>query len=614
MRWDPCGSFTAYAVPAALLAVAFLIKLPLLRRAWQDPILRATTLLLAIGAVVFASLPPANLHRINQLTGVPNFAGLWVYSLLAAYCGACLWLIITWREPPSAVRRRRTRTVWLVYGAIVLGLWTTFLLGDHHVERLRDLDTYYADTPWMREFVLLYLVAHLASALVAAGILWAWFKEVEDTWLRRAVVCLQIAYALGLLFDIAKLAAIGARFGGRDWDWLSTYAAPPFAIGEAVLVAVGFIAGQAGPVVEERRRLVRTHRRLKPLWQAMLTVTAPAAPATGRVSGAALRLELRRATINDGLLKLSPHLSQSRRDRTHHAATAAGYSDTAARGIAAAVDILTAREALRLPGLERPGLRATPNGEADPTPPTGPVPSGPVPSGRGPVGRGWAEPGPGGLAERVSVGGGEALGAGPSATGCVGAAAGCRTGAGGEGDAGAPPEGPAEEVAGCLAEPVAGGGLERAPGGGGELAAGGALGPVPGAPGEPAAGGGPERVPRAVGEPRPGAGGEPGSGAGGEPGAGGPAEPVRVGRAGPLGAGCARSAAVAEPLAAGRAAPMPGPGPHPATVDRVAPVRGLADVSDGELECIARALRVHSSMVDTFRREAVVREGLTTHA
>ncbi|MEU6588467.1 MAB_1171c family putative transporter [Streptomyces sp. NPDC046881] len=349
MRWDIAGSFAAYAVPAALLAVAFVIKLPLLRRAWQDPILRATALLLGIGAIVFASLPPANLHRINELSGIPNFAGLWVYSLLTAYCGACLWLIITWREPPSAVRRRRTRLVWMAYTVIIVGLWTTFLLGDHHVERTRDLDTYYAGTPWMREFVLLYLVAHLVSALVAAGMLWAWFREIEDTWLRRAVIYLQEAYALGLIFDLAKLAAIGARWSGRDWDWLSTYVAPPFAIAEAGLVAVGFIAGQAGPWAAEHRRLVRTHRRLKPLWQTMLTVTAPAAPATGRVSGAALRLELRRAAINDGLLKLAPHLSPHRRERTRQAAGAVGYPESVARGIGAAVDILVAADALHAP-------------------------------------------------------------------------------------------------------------------------------------------------------------------------------------------------------------------------------------------------------------------------
>ncbi|MEU2059038.1 MAB_1171c family putative transporter [Streptomyces sp. NPDC013455] len=371
MRWDIAGSFAAYTVPAALLAVAFVIKVPLLRRAWQDPILRATALLLGIGAVTFASLPPANLHRINVLTGIPNFAGLWVYSLLTAYCGACLWLIITWREPPSPARRRRTRLVWVAYTVIILGLWTTFLLGDHHEERLRDLDTHYAGTPWMREFVLLYLVAHLVSALVAAGMLWAWYREVEDTWLRRAVIFLQEAYALGLLFDVAKLAAIGARWSGRNWDWLSTYVAPPFAIAEAGLVAVAFIAGQAGPLVAERRRLVRTHRRLKPLWQIMLTVTPPAAPATGRVSGAALRLELRRAAINDGLLKLGPHLCADRRERAGRAARTAGHPEPVARAIAAAVDIVAATEALRAPGdpeatpARRPGPPGVPASELE---------------------------------------------------------------------------------------------------------------------------------------------------------------------------------------------------------------------------------------------------------
>ncbi|MDO0927923.1 hypothetical protein QQY24_21870 [Streptomyces sp. TG1A-8] len=376
-RWDLAGSFLAYTVPAVLLAVAFVIKLPLLRRAWQDPILRATALLLGIGAVVFVSLPPGNLHRVNRITGIPNFAGLWVYSLLTAYCGACLWLIITWREPPSAARRRRTRTVWIAYALIIVGLWTTFLLGDHHVERLRDLDTYYANTPWMREFAMLYLVAHMVSAVVAASMLWAWFTEVEDTWLRRAVVFLQVAYALGLIFDVAKIAAIGARWSGRDWDWLSTYVAPPFAIAEAALVAVGFIAGQAGPVAEERRRLVRSHRRLKPLWQAMLAVTAPAAPATGRVSGAALRLELRRAAINDGLLKLGPYLSLTRRERVRRVAGAAGHCDAVARGIAGAVDILTAVDTMRRREAGDDPAPSDHPGEPSPSARSGPAPGAP---------------------------------------------------------------------------------------------------------------------------------------------------------------------------------------------------------------------------------------------
>ncbi|MFV0132102.1 MAB_1171c family putative transporter [Streptomyces sp. HMX87] len=366
MPWDIAGHHVVYAVPAALGTTALVMKLPLLRRAWHDPILRATALLLVIGVVNFLSLPPPSLHLINRITGVPNFAAPWAYSLLTAYCGACLWLVLLWKNPPSATRRRQIRAVAVCYAAVIVGLWTTFLLADARVERLRDLDTYYANTPWMREHIVLYLLAHLVSAVVTAGILWAWFKEIDQVWLRRAVVLLQLAYALGFLYDIAKLTAVAARWTGRNWDWLSTYAAPPFAFVEAVLVAVGFIAGQAGPPAQDRLSAWRTHRRLAPLWELVRTVSVPPAPATGRVSGIALQLEMRRAAINDGLLALAPHLSRSRRDLAYRRARAAGHPEPAARGIADAVDLTVAVDAVR-------SGRAAPASAGHP-PPTGAAP------------------------------------------------------------------------------------------------------------------------------------------------------------------------------------------------------------------------------------------------
>ncbi|WP_330343240.1 MAB_1171c family putative transporter [Streptomyces sp. NBC_00557] len=347
MRWDFAGHIASYAIPAVLGTIAFAIKLPLLRRAWQDPILRATALLLGLGVVTFASLPPRQLHRINDITGIPNFAAPWAYSLITAYCGACLWLVILWRKPPSAARRRQTRLVGIIYTTIIVGLWVTFLLGDHRVERLRDLDTYYANTPWMREHIVLYLAAHTVSTVVTAGILGAWFKEIDRAWLRRAVVCLQLAYGLGFVYDVFKICAVGARWTGRNWDWLSTYVAPPFSMAEAFLIAVGFIIGQVGPLAEDRWTMWRTHRRLEPLWRLMQTISASPAPVTGRVSGTALQLELRKAVINDGLLRLAPHLSTIRREQARSAALAAGHREADARDIAGAADVLTAIDTLQ---------------------------------------------------------------------------------------------------------------------------------------------------------------------------------------------------------------------------------------------------------------------------
>jgi hypothetical protein len=195
---------------------------------------------------------------------------------------------------------------------------------------------------------MLYLVAHMVSAVVAASILWAWFKELANQkWLRRAVICLQVAYALGLIFDIAKVVAIGARWSGRNLDWLSTYVAPPFAIAEALLVAVGFIGGQVGPLAEDRWNMWRTHQRLAPLWALMQTVSDAPAPATGRVSGTELQLEHRKARINDGLLELAPHLSRSRREQACRDALVEGFPEAESRAIAGAVDILVAISVLK---------------------------------------------------------------------------------------------------------------------------------------------------------------------------------------------------------------------------------------------------------------------------
>ncbi len=43
------------------------------------------------------------------------------------------------------------RGVVSVYAGVIVALWVLFALADVPVERLRDLDTYYANTPFMRE-------------------------------------------------------------------------------------------------------------------------------------------------------------------------------------------------------------------------------------------------------------------------------------------------------------------------------------------------------------------------------------------------------------------------------------------------------------------------------
>ncbi|MEV1081992.1 MAB_1171c family putative transporter [Streptomyces sp. NPDC050211] len=337
-----------YTLPIVLLGVALSLKASTFVRAWKDPDVRATTLLLLLASAVFVSVAPASIHRINTVTGVPNIAAAWVYSLLTAFCASCLTMVITWRDKPSARRRARIRGIWLIYLSIIAALWITFLLADVPSERIYDLDTYYASEPWMREHILLYIGAHMVSALVAAYMIWKWIPKVNSAWLKAGLVFLQAGYAFGLVFDVAKLMAISARWAGANWDWLSTRVAPPFAILDASLVGIGFILPQGGPFLQKWTRDQRTYRRLRPLARAIRDVAPSAARArVGRLAPVDLRLMQRQQRIHDGLLRLTPFLSPELHRRAYSEALAAGSQVDEAGGIAGAVAIRDALDACR---------------------------------------------------------------------------------------------------------------------------------------------------------------------------------------------------------------------------------------------------------------------------
>ncbi|MEU3603385.1 MAB_1171c family putative transporter [Streptomyces sp. NPDC006798] len=340
----PADFSVSYALPAVALAVALAIKTPGIVRAWgRESDMRAVGGLLVMAIGVFVSAVPTNIARVNDLFGVANIAAPIVYSLLVSFCGLCLVLIIVWRDDPSASRTRRIRWVVTVYAAVVIGLWATFVPADVGVERLRDLDTYYADTPWMREHILLYLAAHSVATAVAARLLWTWIPRVGG-WLRSGLVFMQAGYVIGILYEAMKLTAYGSRrFAGHDLDWLSTQAAPPMAALNGVLVAAGFIIPHAGPYIQERLRMRRTYRDLGPLWRLMRTVDPSAAGVRlGPLASMALRLTRREADINDGLLKLARHLDTDLRARAHRQALAAGHGSAHAAAIAWAATIIDA--------------------------------------------------------------------------------------------------------------------------------------------------------------------------------------------------------------------------------------------------------------------------------
>ena len=335
-------------IPTAVLGTALALKLPAIIRLWGEPLLRAVGGLLLFACALFVFVTPPVIAWTNRVTGVPNFSAPWVYSLLTAFSGAGLLLIVIWRDglsDRSNATRRARRWVISVYSGVIVALWVLFALADAPVERIRDLDTYYANTPFMRELILLYLLAHTVAALITVRLIWNWVRaDALHGWLRWGLTFLGAGYTLSLVFDLAKFTAVVARWTGHDLDTLSTDVAPCAACLAAVLIAVGFILPHTGQYLHGRLRVRLAHHQLRPLYVLMRSVDGDGVPFL-LCAAPELRLIRRETYIRDVLLTLARHLDEDLRTRAHRAALRLGCTPARAKALAAAVAILDAIDA-----------------------------------------------------------------------------------------------------------------------------------------------------------------------------------------------------------------------------------------------------------------------------
>ncbi|CAM5234503.1 MAB_1171c family putative transporter [Streptomyces griseomycini] len=330
---------------AVALGIGLCYKLPSVLRGGRNPLARQAAGLLFAACGVFFFAAPSTIAAVNRYTGITNFAAPWVYSLLTGFSASCLLLIVKWRGgTPESLRR----TTWWVYGSyatLIAALWTCFALSDHSVERLRDLDTYYATTPWMREMIVLYLLGHTGAVLVTSALLWTWESRVRGTgWLHAGVVLLSVGYVMNLAYDITKLAAVIARWTGRtDFDWLSTDLAPPIAGIAGILVALGFIVPHAGERMVQRTAARREYRALAPLARLLQPVPAASAPvALGRFAPLELRLTQRRTFVRDAMRLLQPYMDAAQYDQAEQAYREGGAKPAKAKALAGAATVTAA--------------------------------------------------------------------------------------------------------------------------------------------------------------------------------------------------------------------------------------------------------------------------------
>lgn len=335
-----------FYIPGALLLVAAGLKLPALCRNPRDELLRSVCILLALATAVFGFTAIPTLIAVNRITGVPNAAAPVVFSLLTAFSGANIVLIFRWSSGPedSERTRRRSRLCNVVTLAVIAAINVLFALGDAPVERLRDLDTYYASTPYIREMILLYLAAHTTAAVTMTLLCWRWAREVHGA-LRAGLGLIAVGYVLNLLYDIAKFTAIGARWAGgsHDWDVLSTEIAPDLASVSALLIATGFILPLISQHLTSQWDMWRRYCRLRHLSRELQGVTRHGIElATGPWASIEIRLTQRESDIHDGILTVSPYLHAGLREQALREELEAGRPADEAAAVADAAALASA--------------------------------------------------------------------------------------------------------------------------------------------------------------------------------------------------------------------------------------------------------------------------------
>ncbi|MEU9187497.1 MAB_1171c family putative transporter [Streptomyces sp. NPDC048484] len=305
-------------IPGVILLGTAVFNLSAMRGLWHDPLMAASLPVLLIGAVVCILSVPPTIGFVNGLTGIANFAAPLVYSGMSALSACYLVLMIAWRggEPERAARA--TRLVVCVYGLVIIGIVTLFALADVPVERTRDLDTYYAGTPYMREMILLYLGFHTVATAALAGMCLSWLRKVRDL-TRKGLTLIVVGVLFDLSYQITKYVAIGARWSGRDWDFLSTSLSPPLVAVAGVTVAAGFALPRLGPSAADNFRAWRRYRLLRPLWLEMRDLRTPVAD-THWWDPPVMRLVHQEITILDGVLVCSRYLDNEVRRAVERAA------------------------------------------------------------------------------------------------------------------------------------------------------------------------------------------------------------------------------------------------------------------------------------------------------
>ncbi|MFD7551491.1 MAB_1171c family putative transporter [Streptomyces sp. NPDC059816] len=305
-----------YGILAVVTWSAFFYKAKDLRKGWRNPELLLLCLAIATFATPFVLAAPWLYVRLDTWFGYPNLMTLPVYLSVATCLTSFVALLVSWSSAQSKVRLRHRLLVG--YAVLsVIAMIVLFLQGDvSDAEHPVDFDAYYARTPYIAEFLLVYALLFAVSMSGLLRLCWQYAKAVDKPWLRRGLRVVAVGAGFGLGYAVPKM--ISMLWDSRISDALNSYMAPMSASVAAGLFAVGFTMPAWGVALDRARQFLadaKAYRTLHPLWSAVAeafphsVLIKPPAPRTTHWSLRRLPHLFGRLVIEvrDGRLALRPH-------------------------------------------------------------------------------------------------------------------------------------------------------------------------------------------------------------------------------------------------------------------------------------------------------------------
>ncbi|MEW2493880.1 MAB_1171c family putative transporter [Streptomyces nodosus] len=259
-----------YGILSVVTWGAFFYKAKDLVKDWRNPELRLLSLAIASFAAPFVLAAPWLYVRLDALFGYHNLVTLPVYLSVATCLSSFLALLVSWSSAQSKVRLRHRLIVG--YAVIsVIAMVILFLMGDvSDAEHPVDFDAYYAHTPYISEFLLVYALLFAVSMSALMRLCWRYSKAVDKPWLRRGLRVVAVGAGFGLGYAVPKMVSL--RWETHLTDIVNSYVAPMSASISAGLFAVGFTMPAWGVGLDRARQFIadaRAYRTLHPLWSAV---------------------------------------------------------------------------------------------------------------------------------------------------------------------------------------------------------------------------------------------------------------------------------------------------------------------------------------------------------